>query len=76
MKVILVWFIAILKDIYKIAKITRKEFFEIVEMISFGLIINAIYGITNNLNIKDAFVIIFSSYLALYAKETKKDLEW
>jgi len=57
----LIWFIAmaILKDIYKIVKINKKEFFEITEMISFGLVINAIYGVINSLNIKDIFVIIF-----------------
>jgi len=73
---VMIWFVAILKDIYKTLKITKREFFEIVEMISFGLIINAIYGITNSVNFKDISVIILSSYLALYAKKTKKDLKW
>ena len=74
MKNTIKFILLLLNDIYWIFKISKEEFFDIVEILSFGLVINAIYGLTNNWNLKDFFVIILALYLALKVKKVKKDI--
>ena len=63
---------AVVDDIVSIVKISKDDFFDSIEMLSFGLIINGIYGITSNLNIHDFLVIFISLYINLKVKKERR----
>jgi len=64
----------IVDDIVSVLFISRKDFFEIAEMLSFGLVINGLYGLTSSFNGNDLLVVIISLYIAL--KVRKRSRRW
>ena len=66
-------FFVILKDIYKIGKLTKCDIFDIIKVVGFGLVINALYGIIKLHDFVDIYVLIVSIYGTLKAKHSKKE---
>lgn len=63
-----------IEDIYNtVTKLTKKDLLDIIELISFGLVINSIYALTGSFNMKDLAVLLISLYIALKVKHSKKD---
>ena len=63
---------AVVDDIVSIVKISKDDFFDSIEMLSFGLIINGIYGITSSVNMHDFLVIFISLYIVLKVKKERR----
>jgi hypothetical protein len=62
----------VIKDIVSISKLTKNEFFDAIEILSFGLVINAIYGITSKFNTHDFFIILICLYIILKVKKERR----
>ena len=73
-KILAVVFFGVLKDIYMtFIKLKKCDFFDIMELIGFGLVINAIYGFLKDYDAKDFLILIVVLYGTLKAKHFKKD---
>lgn len=60
------------KDIYKtFTGLTMCDTLDIIELIGFGLIVNAIYGFMKEPNVLDFVYIIAIAYITLKAKKRK-----
>ena len=62
------------KDIYEtFAKLKKCDFFDIMELIGFGLVINSLYGFFKDYDTKDFFILATVLYNTLKIKHFKKD---
>lgn len=73
-KKILNFLLLIIKDVYiTVTHLTKEDIFDIMEIISFGLVINSLYGLTSSLNLTDFMVLSISLYIALISKQMKRN---
>jgi len=66
--------ILFIKDIYKTFKTEDLcDFLDIVQIISFGLLVNGLYGFMKSINFFDGNILIFSTYAIIKARRYIKD---
>jgi len=54
-------------------KLKKCDFFDTMELIGFGLVINAMYGVFKDYDVKDFLFLLIVLYGTLKAKHFKKD---
>lgn len=64
----------LIKDIYGLIKLQERcDIYDMLQIISFGLLINALYGVMKDLNGTDVYITLMTSYAIMRLRKDMKE---